>query len=210
MVRWLLISIYFFIVPAVTAADKSLLVLGDSLSAGYGIDVEHGWVALLQERLTGQGYTYRVVNASISGDTTSGAYARLADLLRESQPEIAIIELGGNDGLRGLPLEEMYQNLSRIIAEVLEHKGRVLLIPIQLPPNYGQTYTAKFQEVYQRLAAAHDVVAGKFLLDGIALDPDLMQTDGIHPRANAQMQILDNIWPYLLPMLVGQTINSKS
>ena len=210
MVRWLLISIYFLVVPAVTAADKSLLVLGDSLSAGYGIDVEHGWVVLLQERLTSRGYAYHVVNASISGDTTSGAYARLAELLSAAQPEIAIIELGGNDGLRGLPLEEMYQNLSRIIARIREHKTRVLLIPIQLPPNYGPIYTVQFMEVYQRLAAAHDVVAGKFLLDGVVLNPDLMQADGIHPKANAQMQVLDNVWPFLQPMLDGPTIDRKS
>ena len=209
MVRWLLLIILCF-VPAAFAADKSLLVLGDSLSAGYGIDVELGWVALLQERLTSRGYTYRVVNASISGDTTSGAYARLADLLRESRPKIAIVELGGNDGLRGLPLEEMYQNLSRIITQLLENETSVLLIPIQLPPNYGQIYTAKFQEVYQRLAEEHEVVAGKFLLDGIALNTDLMQADGIHPKANAQMLILDNIWPFLQPVLDGQNIDSKS
>ena len=210
MVRWLLILFYFCLVPVTSAADKSLLVLGDSLSAGYGIDEQHGWVVLLQERLQSQGYTYKVVNASISGDTTSGAFARVTDLLHESQPAIAIVELGGNDGLRGLPLEEMYQNLSRIITQMLEHKTRVLLIPIQLPPNYGQIYTAKFQEVYQRLAQAHDVVAGKFLLDGIALNPDLMQLDGIHPKETAQKMILENIWPFLQPLLDGQNSSTKS
>jgi len=165
---------------------------------------------LLQERLHNKGYSYNIVNSSISGETTSGAYARLPDLLRESRPDIAIVELGGNDGLRGLPIEEMFQNMSRIITLMLEHKTHVLLIPIQLPPNYGQVYTEKFQEVYQRLAAAHDVVAGKFLLDGIALNPDLMQNDGIHPRANAQLLILENIWPYLQPMLASQTSGTRS
>ena len=209
MVRWLLLIVLCF-VSAANAADKSLLVLGDSLSAGYGIEDERGWVTLLQERLNSRGYSYHVINASISGDTTSGAHARLADLLRESLPEIAIVELGGNDGLRGLPLEEMYQNLSKIITRMLDVKTRILLIPIQLPPNYGQIYTAKFQEVYQRLAETHDVVAGKFLLDGIALNPDLMQADGIHPKANAQMLILENIWPFLEPMLDGLIIESDS
>ena len=185
-------------------------MLGDSLSAAYGIAEQQGWVTLLQERLHNRGYAYNVVNCSISGETTSGAYARLPDLLRESRPDIAIVELGGNDGLRGLPVEEMYRNLSRIITLILEHKTHVLLIPIQLPPNYGQVYTAKFQEVYQRLAAAHEVVAGKFLLDGIALNPDLMQNDGIHPKADAQLLILENIWLYLQPMLDGQTSSARS
>jgi acyl-CoA thioesterase-1 len=210
MVRWFLLSVFILFVPAVSAAGKSILVLGDSLSAGYGIAEEQGWVALLQERLASQGYSYDVVNASISGDTTSGAHARLDDLLLVAQPEIAIIELGGNDGLRGLPVEEMYQNLSRIISRILEFDTRVLLIPIQLPPNYGQVYTARFGEVYQRLADSYDVVKGRFLLEGIALDPELMQDDGIHPKADAQMQILDNIWPYLQPMLDATAINSNS
>lgn len=175
--------------------------MGDSLSAGYGISIKHGWVSLLQERLNNRGYEYHVVNASISGDTTAGANARLENHLKEAHPDIAIIELGGNDGLRGLPLEQMYRNLSTIINRLLQSHARVLLIPMEIPPNYGQIYTTKFREVYQRLAESHDVVMGRFLLDGIALNPDLMQADGIHPKENAQMMVLDNIWPYLKKML---------
>ena len=184
--------------------------MGDSLSAGYGISINRGWVTLLQERLNKRGYGYHVVNASISGDTTAGANARLENLLKESSPDIAIIELGGNDGLRGLPLDQMYQNLSLIINRMQENHTRVLLIPIQIPPNYGQIYTTKFWQVYQRLAESHDVVLGKFLLDDIALQPELMQADGIHPRENAQMMILDNIWPYLKKMLEPHPGNGES
>jgi acyl-CoA thioesterase-1 len=210
MLTRLLTAILIFYLPAASAAGKSILVLGDSLSDSYGISVEQGWVTLLQERLIDRDYDYRVVNASISGDTTSGAYSRLTDLLNTSPFDIAIVELGGNDGLRGLPLEEMQKNLSKIITLLVEHHVRVLLIPIELPPNYGQIYTTQFQEVYQRLGAAHDVVLGKFLLDGIALNPELMQADGIHPKANAQHLILENIWPYLEPMLAGWSRNQES
>ena len=185
-------------------------MLGDSLSAGYGISINHSWVSLLQERLKKRGYDYHVVNVSISGDTTAGANARLENHLKESHPDIAIVELGGNDGLRGLPLEQMFRNLSTIINRLLEHQTRVLLIPIQLPPNYGQIYTTKFREVYQRLAESHDVVMGRFLLDGIALNPDLMQPDGIHPKENAQMMVLDNIWPYLVKMLETEKSDTES
>lgn len=201
MVKRCLVLLIIYFATAAHAAGNSILVLGDSLSAGYGISINHGWVSLLQQRLSRQGYDYHVVNASISGDTTAGAKARLEDLLQDSPPEIAIIELGGNDGLRGLPLDQMYNNLSSIINRMLEKHTRVLLIPIQIPPNYGQIYTTKFREVYQRLAASHDVVMGRFLLDGIALNPELMQSDGIHPKENAQTMILDNIWPYLEKML---------
>ena len=185
--------------------------MGDSLSAGYGISVKHGWVSLLQDRLDSQGYPYQVINASISGDTTSGANARLDNHLKDTFPEIVIIELGGNDGLRGLSLDEMYQNLSDMISRLLDQNIRVLLIPIQIPPNYGQIYTAKFQEVYQRLASAYaEVVLGRFLLEGIALQPELMQEDGIHPREEAQTKILDNIWPYLKSILDGNEVLAES
>lgn len=208
--RCLILVVCCFVSVAAFAAEKNILVLGDSLSAGYGISVTRSWVSLLQKRLHKHGYDYHVVNASISGDTTSGANARLDMYLKEAHPDIAIVELGGNDGLRGLPLDEMYQNLSRIISRMLQNKTRVLLIPIQIPPNYGPVYTTKFQEVYQRLAKSYDVVLGKFLLDGIALNPKLMQADGIHPKENAQMMVLDNIWPYLEKMLKPQTVKKVS
>lgn len=210
MVRRFLVLVILCFVSGAYAADKNILVLGDSLSAGYGISINHGWVALLQKRLDKKGYDYHVINASISGDTTAGANARLADQLKAGHPDIAIIELGGNDGLRGLPLDEMYRNLSAIINRLLENQTRVLLIPIQIPPNFGQIYTTKFRQVYQRLAESHDIVLGSFLLDGIALNHDLMQADGIHPKENAQGMILDNIWPYLKSMLQPRKSEIKS
>lgn len=210
MIRRFLILVVCCFVSVAYAAEKNILVLGDSLSAGYGISVEHGWVALLQKRLHDRGYNYHVINAGISGDTTSGANARLNMYLKQPHPDIAIVELGGNDGLRGLPVHEMYLNLSRIINRLLKNKTRVLLIPIQIPPNYGPVYTTKFRQVYQRLARSYDVVLGKFLLDGIALNPNLMQADGIHPKENAQMMVLDNIWPYLEKMLKPQGVKKAS
>lgn len=189
-------------VVSADAADRSILVLGDSISAGYGISVKHGWVALLQQRLVQQGYNYRVINASISGDTSRGASARVEALLHAHHADIAIIELGGNDGLRGLALEEMARNLSFIIERLLKNHTRVLLIPMQLPPNYGQTYNTKFQQVYQKLADTYEVVLGRFLLADIAVNPDLMQSDGIHPNSKAQRMMLDNVWTDLKNLII--------
>ena len=176
-------------------------MLGDSISAGYGIPVGHGWVALLQKRLSGKGYSYHVVNASISGDTSRSAGARLKNLLDDVHPDIAVVELGGNDGLRGLALEEIEKNLETIIEQLKNRNSRVLLIPMQLPPNYGPVYTSRFQEMYQRLGQAHDIKVGEFILEGIGDRPELMQSDGIHPITAAQQMMLDNIWPSLQPML---------
>jgi acyl-CoA thioesterase-1 len=183
------------------AADEVVLVLGDSISAGYGIPVGHGWVALLQKRLSGKGYSHHVVNASISGDTSRSAGARLKNLLDDVHPDIAVVELGGNDGLRGLALEEIEKNLETIIEQLKNRNSRVLLIPMQLPPNYGPVYTSRFQEMYQRLGQAHDIKVGEFILEGIGDRPELMQSDGIHPITAAQQMMLDNIWPSLQPML---------
>ena len=172
--------------------------------------VNHGWVSLLKDRMQQEGYEYEVVNASISGDTTSGALARIDTHINETNPVIAIVELGGNDGLRGLPLEAMYSNLSEIISRLHGHDTHVLLIPIRIPPNYGQIYTNKFWEVYQRLAESHDLTLGRFLLDGIALNPELMMPDGIHPTADAQPLVLDNVWSDLQPLLERLKENSGS
>ena len=163
--------------------------------------MQNGWVNLLQERLIAQGYPYKVINASISGDTSRGANARLKPLLMESTPDIAIIALGGNDGLRGISIEEMHANLSNIISELKQVGSTVLLIPMQLPPNYGPVYNRKFMETYSKLVESHNIVIGKFILDGVALRAELMQSDGIHPRANAQGMMLDNVWPDLQPLL---------
>ena len=187
----------------VLAGNKTVLVLGDSLSAGYGIPVQQGWVSLLQERLTQSGNGYTVINASISGETTAGALARLDDLLANTTPVIAIVELGANDGLRGLSLEEMSANLSAIITSLQSAGTRVLLLPMQLPPNYGHAYNDKFMNMYRDLAGRHGVALGGFILDRIADQPELMQSDGIHPVAGAQRLMLDNIWPDVASLLAG-------
>jgi len=178
-----------------------VLVLGDSLSAAYNMDVQHGWVALLQQRLKQQDLPYHVVNASISGDTTAGGLARLPRLLAEHRPQVVIVELGGNDGLRGLPPEETRRNLSAIVARSRAAGAKVLLLGVQLPPNYGTRFNERFQRVYRDVAAEHDVPLVPFVLEGVATDPALMQPDGIHPNAAAQPRILENVWPPLARLL---------
>lgn len=184
----------------------SILVVGDSLSAGYGIELRDGWVTLLQQRLTRQGYPHAVVNASISGDTTAGGRTRLPAALKRHRPQIVILELGGNDGLRGLSLRETRANLEAMIKTAQTTAGaRVLLVGIHLPPNYGPEYTGKFHAIYRDLTHAYNLALVPFLLEGVALTPGLMQPDGIHPRAAAQPRLLDNVWPYLEPLLKPET-----
>lgn len=183
------------------AQDKTLLVLGDSISAGYGLSPDQGWVHLLQKRLRHLGYRYTVINASISGDTTRGARVRLGNILSLHQPDVSIIELGGNDGLRGLSLEEISVNLEMIINNLVEINSCVLLVPMRLPPNYGQVYNDRFAAVFNELADKQDIVLTEFILQDIADKPDLMQSDGIHPLAEAQELMLDLIWLSLQPNL---------
>lgn len=183
------------------AAARTLLVVGDSLSAAYGMDVQSGWVALLQKRLTQEKLDYQVVNASISGDTTANGLARLSPLLVEHQPAIVIIELGGNDGLRGLSLAQMKHNITAMVEEAKARHARVLLIGVRLPPNYGNTYSGKFRRVYQEVASAQQVALVPFILDGIATHGVLMQPDGIHANAKGQPRMLENVWPHLRPLL---------
>lgn len=192
------------------APAPSILVVGDSLSAGYGIEMRDGWVTLLQQRLTKQGYPHAVVNASISGDTTSGGRARLPDALKRHRPQIVILELGGNDGLRGLSLRETRANLEAMIETAKNAGAQVLLVGIHLPPNYGPEFTGKFHAIYHDLARAHNTALVPFLLEGVALTSGLMQPDGIHPRAAAQPRLLDNVWPSLEALLkpeLAQQIN---
>jgi len=178
-----------------------LMVLGDSISSGYGIDAQKGWVALLQQRLRQRGYAFRVVNASIAGDTTSAARARLPAALERFHPRLVIVELGGNDGLRGLSLQQMQDNLAAII-HLLQSRGiRVLLAGMRLPPNYGMAYTDRFHRVYADLAQRHHVPLVPFLLEGVAGHASLMQDDGIHPAQIGQSRLVDNLWPYLVPLL---------
>jgi acyl-CoA thioesterase-1 len=176
----------------------TLLVMGDSLSAAYGIEQEQGWVSLLAERLDGDA---QVVNASISGETTSGGAQRFVDIIGQRQPDIVLLELGGNDGLRGLPPAQMRANLATIIEQSQQAGAEVLLLGIDIPPNYGQAYRDAFTGVYHSLAQEYELSLVPFLLEDIALNQQLMQSDGIHPTADAQPIILDNVWPALEPML---------
>lgn len=178
-----------------------ILVFGDSLSAGYGLRRGEGWTDLLGERLRKEGYGFRVVNASVSGETTAGGVARLPRALQLHQPAIVVLELGANDGLRALALGEMRANLDRMIRMAQGAKGKVLLVGIHMPPNYGPRYTAGFDKIYQELAARHRVALVPFLLDGVAENPRLMQADGLHPNASGQPSLLQNVWPALQPLL---------
>tara|TARA_R100001039_G_C1823348_1_gene90294 strand:- start:187 stop:732 length:546 start_codon:yes stop_codon:yes gene_type:complete len=172
--------------------------MGDSLSAAYGIEQDQSWVTLLAERLEDDA---QVVNASISGETTSGGAQRFADIIGQQQPDIVLLELGGNDGLRGLPPAQMRANLATMIEQSQQADAEVLLLGIDIPPNYGQAYRDAFTGVYHSLAEEYDLSLVPFLLEDIALNKQLMQSDGIHPTAEAQPIILDNVWPALEPML---------
>ncbi len=183
------------------AQQPAILVLGDSLSAGHGLSTDQGWVALLQRRLQHQGYPYRVVNASISGDTTRGGLNRLPLALQRHKPEVVIVELGGNDGLRGLPMDEIQRNLATIVSTSRNHGAKVLLVGVRLPPNYGAAYVKKFHDIYRRLEKTYQVPLVPYLLDGIGGHDELMQADRLHPRAEAQSRMLDNVWPHLFSIL---------
>lgn len=187
--------------PGAPAAPACVLVLGDSISAAYGIDSERGWVALLQQRLDATRPDCRVINASVSGDTTRTGLNRLAPALQRYRPGVVIVELGGNDGLRGLSMDEIERNLTDIIRLSQQQGAKVLLAGLRLPPNYGQAYNARLDAVYRQVAEKLDAVLVPRLLAGIDDRPALMQDDGIHPTAAAQSRILDNIWPALQPLL---------
>jgi len=199
----MLLGIWFgwlaFASPAIGAATpaRTILVLGDSISAGYGINVEEGWVALLQRRLRTQGYGYRVVNASVSGETTAGGLQRLPRALALHKPEIVILELGGNDGLRGLPIATTRDNLSRMVERSLGANARVLLLGMKVPPNYGPRYSQSFEQTFADLASRHKLAYIAFFLDKVALAPGLMQADGLHPTAGAQPLMLESVWTTL-------------
>ena len=178
-----------------------ILVFGDSLSAAYGIEVQAGWVALLQERLRMQGRPHAVINASVSGETTVGGRARLPDLLAARDYAVVMLELGGNDGLRGLSLQQTEDNLRAMIETAQASGAQVLLLGMRLPPNYGATYTEAFAAIYPRVAREQGAILVPFLLADVATDPALMQADRIHPRPEAQPRILDTVWPALVPLL---------
>lgn len=181
--------------------DYTLLVFGDSLSAAYGIEEGQGWVTLLRNKIDAEELPFRVINGSVSGETTTGGLARLPAMLSSYAPNVLVLELGGNDGLRGLPLNLLKQNMEDMI-ELAEQSGAVVILTgIQIPPNYGPRYTLPFAELYGELAAEKDLALVPFLIDGIPQIPELMQRDGIHPKAEAQFMILDNVWPALEPLL---------
>lgn len=194
----------FLITGTAFAAPPVVLIVGDSLSAGYGLTMTENWPRLLQERLAADGYPHRVVNASISGDTTSGGLARLPRALERNAPSIVLIALGGNDGLRALPIAEIRRNLSRMIQLSADSGAAVVLAGIHIPPNYGPDYTTAFHGVFHELAQKHDTGLIPFILEGVALQPGLMQADGIHPTAQAQPVIVENVWPALEPLLDGK------
>jgi len=183
------------------ASASTILVFGDSLSAAYGIRPEQGWVTLLTQRLQTQGYGYQVVNASVSGETSSGGLERLPRALSLHTPGIVVLELGANDGLRGLPVSAMRDNLAQMVRLAQRAGAHVLLVGIRIPPNYGPRYTDEFARVYPELAQQYHLPLVPFLLEKVALDPALMQEDGMHPNAAAEPIVLDTLWPYLKPLL---------
>ena len=189
------------------ASSHTILVFGDSLSAALGIRPEQGWVALLVQRLRTQGYGYQVVNASVSGETSAGGLERLPRALQLHTPDIVILELGANDGLRGLPVNVMHDNVARMLQVSQAAGARVLLVGIRIPPNYGPRYTQEFERVYPALAQQYHVPLVPFLLEKVALNPALMQEDGMHPSAAGEPLILDTLWPYLKPLLNNKSQN---
>jgi len=191
----------FIALQNAVASDRTILVFGDSLSAAYGIRPEQGWVALLTQRLQAQGYGYQIVNASVSGETTSGGLQRLPRALQLHQPGIVVLELGANDALRGLPLSGTRANLAQMVRLSQEAGARVLLVGIRIPPNYGPRYTEEFASVFPELAKQYHLPLVPFLLQDVALNPARMQEDGMHPNAAGEAPIVDTVWPYLKPLL---------
>jgi acyl-CoA thioesterase-1 len=186
---------------AAAASGKTILVYGDSLSAAYGIPAQRGWVALLAERLKRERLDYSVANASISGETTAGGLSRLAKVLEREKPAVMVLELGANDGLRGLPVAAMKKNLAAMIQQAQKAGARVLLVGIQMPPNYGPAYTASFQGAFAELAKQHKTALLPYLFEGFGEKYEMFQSDRIHPTAEAQEAVLKNVWPALRPLL---------
>lgn len=180
-----------------SAKSPSILIFGDSLSAGFGLDVNESWVALLQLRLKRQGYEHRVINASISGETTEGGATRIESALEDFSPDLVILELGANDGLRGLPTARMTANLETIITSAKSSGAAVVLLGIRIPSNYGPRYSTAFENVFQQVALDHDIGWIEFFMEGVALNDDLLQDDRFHPNAAAQSTLLDNAWPII-------------
>lgn len=179
-------------------AAQGILILGDSISAAFGLEISDGWVSLLERRLEAQNLPFEVHNASVSGDTTAGGLARLPALLARHEPNLVVIELGGNDGLRGLPTDKMQQNLAAMVERSRAAGAEVVLLGMRIPPNYGVRYTSAFEQVFRDVAEQQQVPLVPFVLEGVAGVPELMQADGVHPNAQGQPGILDNAWPVIL------------
>jgi acyl-CoA thioesterase-1 len=201
MRMWLMSAGLALYCLAQSATAGTVLIVGDSISAGFGLDTRYGWASLLQTRLRQEGFDDKVVNASISGDTSAGGQARLPALLAAQKPAVVVLELGGNDGLRGQPPAQLRQNLASMVDQSRQAGAKVLLLGMQLPPNYGVRYTTAFAKVYEELAKDKQVALVPFFLEGVGGVPELMQADGIHPAQGAQQRLLENAWPVLKPLL---------
>ncbi|KRW69927.1 arylesterase [Stutzerimonas nitrititolerans] len=201
MRMWLRGGVLAAMLWAQGALAGTALVVGDSISAAFGLETSQGWVHLLQQRLNDGEHDYRVVNASISGDTSAGGLARLPALLSEHEPDIVIIELGGNDGLRGQPPAQLKRNLAAMAEQAQQAGAKVLLLGMRMPPNLGQRYTSAFADAFDSLAAEKGLPYVPFLLEGIGGVQGMMQADRVHPTAQAQELMLDNVWPVLEPLL---------
>jgi acyl-CoA thioesterase I len=189
------------LLPLNAVAAGVVLVMGDSLSSAYGIGQKEGWVTLLQERLRKNGLDYTVVNESIPGETTAGGASRIKAVVQKSKPTVAIIALGGNDGLRGLPIKQMREHLSQMVSTVKSSGGKVLLVGMKMPPNYGPSYTRDFETAFAEVAKQQKIASVPFMLEGVGERRELFQADNIHPTAEAQPAILDTVWRRLRPML---------
>lgn len=203
MLRIIAFVVVLLTAPLCRAEPPTVLVFGDSLSAGYGIEMDQSWTSLLQARLEEQGYEHRVVNASIGGETTEGGASRIESAIEAFAPDLIILELGGNDGLRGFPPDRMKGNLSKIIGSSTASGASVVLLGIRIPPNYGPRYIEAFENVFREVAEEHEVPWIEFFMEGVALNDELMQGDGIHPNAAAQPLLLDNAWPMISAALAN-------
>ena len=201
MRMWFLSAGLALMCMAQNAAAGTVLIVGDSISAGFGLDTRKGWVALLEQRLKKEGFDDKVVNASISGDTSAGGLARLPAALAAHKPQVVVIELGGNDGLRGQPPAHLQQNLASMIQQSQDSGAKVLLLGMQIPPNYGKRYVEAFNKVFGDVAQQKKVPLVPFFLEGVGGHPELMQADGLHPAVGAQDKLLENVWPSLKPLL---------
>jgi len=200
--RFLVLLILVFAGFPANADTPAILVFGDSISAGYGLArLEQGWVGMLRAKLKDEGYGYQVVNASVTGETTAGGLARLPRALALHHPRVVILELGGNDGLRALPIDQMRSNLGKMVDLTVDSGAQVLVLGMRIPPNYGPEFTEKFFAVFADVARDKKAPLVPFLLNDIALSPNLMQADGVHPNELGQPKLLDNVWPRLRPLL---------